>query len=311
MWQGAPCGRAGRHDGRGRKADGGAATCAACAVPGDASQAWDGDGDGGSPRKSRSGGNVAARAAPWRARGRGLCAAAALSRLRSDCRRRPAILPAMLVLARFPRRPCLYLLLDSFAGVAAGRADRVRCLPRQPAAIRRRARRSRLWHRRADCGVAPQIWAADRACPVDGAADGAATRGAGRAGRYVAGARSVASLAALVARLQSGGTGGRRTGADQRHAARPSPAPADAGDGVAARQGATGTRTHRRRGVRTCIRREIARGGPASGAGRRCPRQRRHIARRGEGAKAQRRGAGFGAHLGQSCSRCRDERQHI
>ncbi len=311
MREGAPCDRAGRRGGRGRKAGGEAATCAACAAPGDASQASDGDGDGGSRRKSRGGGGVASRHSRCSARGRRLCAAAALSGLRPDRRRGSAILLAMLVVARFPRRSCLRFLLDPVAVGATRLADGVWGLSRQPAAVRWSARRRRLWRGGADRRVAAQIWAADRACPVDGPADGKAARGTGRAGGHVAGAGPAASLAALVARVQPGGTGSRRAGADYGRPARSSPAVADAGDRVAARQGAKGTRTHRRRRVRARTGREIAHGGPESGTDRRCPCQRCHPARGGAGFTAQRRRASLCADVGAGRSRRAAGGQHI
>lgn len=289
----------------------GIATCAACAVPGDASQVGDGDNCGGCRRRGRAGAGVARRIARRGAFDCRLCAAAALPRLRHHCRRRSAILSDLLVVARFPRRTVLLALFNSLADCAAWRADRVRCVPCEPAAVRGRSRGARLWPCCAYGGAATQIWAADRARAVDGAADGAAPRGAWRGRCDVAGARAATPLAALVARIQSGCAGGRRTGAADRRAARPSSAFAEQVDRIAARQGPPRARAHRRRGVRIGPRCQGTRDGAASGTGRRCPCQRRDATRGGAGAGTQRRDACFGAHLGARCSRCADDGQHI
>lgn len=245
------------------------------------------------------------------ARGRRLCAAAALPRLRRHRRRRPTILPDVLVVARFPRRTRLRALLDPVADGAARRTDRMRCLSGQRAAVRRGTRRSCLWTGRAHGRLAAEIWAADGTCAVDGAADDAAARRAGRYGRHAAGAGAVAPLAAVVARLQSGGADGRRTVAHDGRAARSSPVAAGQADRIAARQGAARARADRRRGICAGRRCPRARGRAPYRAGRRCPRQRRDVARRGKSAAAQRRGAGIGAHLGAGGSRRADDKQHI
>ncbi len=285
-------------------------TCAACAAPRDASQAGDGDGGTGGTTIGSAGG-VGDPLRPRRGtHGRQLCAAAALSRLRRGCRRGSAILPAMLVVAGFSGRPLLRQLFLAAAVRDAGRVDPMRCLSGGSAAVRWRAGGRRLWCGGANRRAAPEIWAARGSCAADGTADGTAAGGARTRGGDAARAGALAPLAALVARFQPGGACRRRIGAADRGAARFSPAAPRQGHPFAARQGAARARTRRRRGF--CARRrcQAAGGGPPPDPDRRCPRQRRHAARRCARAAPKRRGAGVGAHLGACGPRLRN-RQRI
>ena len=253
---------------------------------------------------------MARRSARSDARDRRLCAAPALSGVRRHRRRRSPILSRLLVVARFSWRAGMRSLLDPFAYGRAWRGAGVRGVPCRSAAVRRRAVGARLWPRRPHGRAAAQIWAADRACAADGAVDGAPTR---RAGRYRCGpARSGAtpSLAAVVARVQSGRAARRRTRAADGCAARSSSAAPRQADRIAARQGAQGARAHRCWRLCAGARCQGARGGKASGAGRRCSCERGDAARRGAGAATERRDAGVGADLGARRPR-RGGGQHI
>lgn len=238
------------------------------------------------------------------ARDRRLCPAAAMPRLRGHRRRGSPVLPDLLVFARLSGWPRLRALLDSATGLAARRDHRLRCVSCRAAAVRGCAGGGRLWPGRARGGAAAQIWTADGARAIDGAADGAATGGPGRQRCVAAGTGAAPSLAPLVARVQSGGAGCRRAGEADRRGTRSSSADAGQADGFATREEPARTRAYRRRGVRARARCPPARCGAASRTGRRRPCERRDAARGGAGAAALGRRARFGADLGAGRPRC-------